>query len=368
MSKKVYIPILIAVVAALAVGLWAANTAFAKDNNGLAGRFRQRLGELGQVTEIKNNEFSIEKRDGSSASFHVSDATLFRDREGNALTFADLTKGRWVVVRAPQKPGAGDKPEARMVTLLPEDFDPQKAAGAGGAVQAVNQAKNQFTVKNRAGTETTITVDSKTIYKGEATDLAGLKAGMLAMASGEKSSDGGLLAQVVRSSYPLSRGAGEVTAVNTSAGTFTVQTRFSGDVTFSVDGNTRFRSKDNTVAGLADLKDGMVVVVIGSQPTGAANPVARMVAAANKEDLPQPDKRFLGKVVSTDSNSLTIQTRFGQQITVQVTGETLFRSSRQAVSSLDDLKEGMIVMVGVKDLGNGKYQALVVIAGMRMAR
>lgn len=361
MSKKLYVPILIAVVAAVVVGLWAADAALAK-SGGLSGR--QRRGVLGQVTEIKKNEFTIQKRDNTPASFHVSDQTIFRDREGNTLSFADLKEGGWVVVGAPQKPGEGQKPEARRVVILPEDFDPEKMGGAGGVVESVDTAKNQFTVKNRKGEAATVSVNDETLFKGQASDLAALKDGMLATARGETLADGGLMADVVRSSFPIKRAGGEVLSVDEAAATFTLKARRSGEeITFLVNDETKFRSKDGKISGLADLKAGMVIVVIGSQAEGAANPTAHIVAAAEKEDLPKFDKRFMGKVVSVDGKNLVIETRRGEQVTVQVTGDTKFRSRGQVIDSLEDLQAGMAVVVGVKELGNGEYQAQLIIVG-----
>lgn len=168
----------------------------------------------------------------------------------------------------------------------------------------------------------------------------------------------------------VKRSAGVVKAVNASAGTFTIHARRLGkDVTFSVNANTQFHSKDNQVKGLADLKDGMYVIVHSGQPSGNGDPVARRVAVVNRTKKTgksgatgqsQIDNHFLGKIEVVNGNSLTIRTHKGQQISVQLTAETRYRSRGESLSGQKDLKAGMIVMVGVKDLGNGMYQALFV--------
>ena len=52
------------------------------------------------------------------------------------------------------------------------------------------------------------------------------------------------------------------------------------------------------------------------------------------------------------------RTGTGKQYTFQTTADTRIRS--REVHSLADLKTGMVVLVGAKDLGNGSYQAQVV--------
>ena len=70
--------------------------------------------------------------------------------------------------------------------------------------------------------------------------------------------------------------------------------------------------------------------------------------------------RLLGRVDQVGDHSLTLTTRNGQQVTVQVTNETRFRG----VSGLADLQPGQGVLVLAKDTGDG-YQALLVAARPR---
>jgi hypothetical protein len=360
MSKKIYIPILLAVVAAGAIGLLVVNSAFAKEG-GILNRFKRANGVLGRVSAIKTNEFTVTRRDGSEMSFLVTDETKFLDRDRNELTSDDIVVGGWVLVAAPGK--SGDKLTARVVVILPEDFDPENMAGYRGTIAGVNISANEFTLKTKNEQEVTIAVDENTNYKGEAADLADLETGMGAGVTAEKQSDGSLLAQGVRSSYPLARKIGQVTAIDQAAGTFTLKGRDGIETTFVVNAETRFRSKNGKVNSLADLTEGMVGAVVAVNDPAFSNPLAKMVVAADKQDLPKVNVRFAGKVTAVDSKSFTIQTRNGKTITFQVTSDTRFRSRDGSVKSLADLKEGMIVGVGAKDLGNDEYQAQVVVAG-----
>jgi hypothetical protein len=72
--------------------------------------------------------------------------------------------------------------------------------------------------------------------------------------------------------------------------------------------------------------------------------------------------------VDVPGNSFTIQTRRGESLTFQVTAETRFRSRRGVVTSLEELKAGMAVAVGAKDLGNSQYQALRVLVAPGLAK
>jgi hypothetical protein len=236
-------------------------------------------------------------------------------------------------------------------------------SGYRGVIAGVNVEDNEFTLKTKDDQVLTFTVNDETRFNGEAADLASLEEGMQAGIAAEEQSDGSLLALGVRSSYAQARKVGQVTAVDQAAGTFTMKGRDGIEVTFTVNEETHFRSKDGTLTGLADLKVGMIGAVMAVNDPAYTHPLAKMVAAAEKEDLPKTDARFAGKVTAVDKNSFTIQTRDGKTITFKVTGDTKFRSRDGSVKSLADLKEGMLVGVGAKELGNDQYQAQIVIAG-----
>jgi riboflavin synthase alpha subunit len=92
-----------------------------------------------------------------------------------------------------------------------------------------------------------------------------------------------------------------------------------------------------------------------------------MLAKSVWASLPS-DKRFLGKVTAVNGQSFTIQTRQGKSLTFQVTEETTFRSRRGVVNSLEELKPGMAVAVGAKELANSQYQAFRVLVAPRLRK
>jgi hypothetical protein len=371
MSKKILLPMIAVLMVALLAGMWVIGDAQAQGDTGRLGRLRRARPTLGQVTAVSDDQFTVQTRDGESKTFLVDENTRVRSKEAKDLTLSDLQVGRWVGVVAPRS--SNEQPLARLIVLLPEDFDPEQVQGARGRVTEVDIAAQAFTLENRKGEAVTLKVDDNTKFMGEAADLAGLEDGMLAGAVTHEQGNGDLLATLVRSGNPQdrrqNRQAGEVLSVDESAGQFTLKALRSGEeTTFAVDENTRFRSKDGKLESLKDLKPGMVALVMARPDSEGETPVAALVAASDKDNLPKFDKRVAGKVVAVGADSFTIQTRDGQQISFQVTRDTQFRSKGGQVASLEDLQEGMIVLVGAKKLSDGKYQAQMVAAGKLPAR
>ncbi|MCK4978099.1 MAG: hypothetical protein KAS36_14285, partial [Anaerolineales bacterium] len=150
--------------------------------------------------------------------------------------------------------------------------------------------------------------------------------------------------------------------VNVSESSFTLFTRSGEDLTFSVDENTRFRSRDGSVQGLDDLQLDMVALVSAKKEANGSFK-AVVVGAGTAEQLPKFDFKTTGKVITKDKNSFTVETRNGDQYEFKVTDETHFRSRGDWLEDLDDMEIGMRVMVGAKELGNGQYHAQLVLAG-----
>jgi hypothetical protein len=361
MSKKIVIPVFAAVVITLMVGLVVTSNVLAQGGNPL-GRLLRLRPVLGQVTAIGKAEFTVEMKDGTEKAFKVDDKTRYRSKEKSELTFADLKTGQWVAVVTGRLHGASNL--ARLVVTLPEGLDPTQFEGARGKVVSVNQGADQFTLENQEGQKTVVTTNSETIYRGEVTSLADLEIGMLAGVISKEMDGNELVARIVRAGDPIAIHFGEITRINTSAGTFTLKTqRSANELTISVDESTRFRSKANEVSGLKDLKTGMFAIVVTKTPAGEEQSYAplkaAMVAASDKSGLPEADLWVGGRVVSKNQSSFTIESRDGKQYTFQAGKDTRFRS--REVRSLADIKPGMLVLVGAKELGSGSYQAQMVL-------
>ena len=211
------------------------------------------------------------------------------------------------------------------------------------------------------GSRTVVTTDAETVFRGQVSSLADLKAGMLAGAVTKEATGGALLAKIVRAGDPIGVHFGEITSVNAAGGTFTLKTqRTAQELSVSVDENTRFRSREAEISGLDELKSGMFALVVGKSPAGEQNKLeAVLVAASEKSDLPEADLIVGGRIVALERGAFTIESREGEEYVFQTSKETRIRS--REIRSVAGLKLGMLVLVGAKDLGSGKYQAQVVL-------
>lgn len=302
MSKKILIPVVIAVIAALAAGAWTVSAAPAEQQGpgGFLGKLRQlrEHATFGKVTAVAESAFTIQTAGGEEKTFQVDENTKYRSKLTEEASFADLSVGQWVAVIAPKDE---EDAIARAVITLPEDFDPAKL------VRRIRQAGRHIIKENRS--------------------------------------------------------VGEITAIDSAASTITLATKDGEELTFTVDENTKFRGRDGEVQSLADLEVGMMAVIIARPSEDGSVKVAAAVLAEHKEDLPIFDKKVAGTVVSVGEDSFTIETRSGEQLTFTVTAETKFKSRGGQVQGLSDLKEGMKVFVGAKALGSGQLQAQLVVAG-----
>lgn len=257
MIKKTYIPILIAVVLSLLVSSVALAQS-TQDPTQLRGGKRG----IGQITALGAGQFTVESRQGEEHIIYVDENTRYRRFDGSPIEFADLQVGDWVagILRYdPEREG----PLARLIILLPDDYDPSQRLGirARGKVIAVDEGASTFSLHIRSGAELTFTVNAHTVFKGGVTSLAELEEGMLAAVAGVKQADGSLLAQVVFARKPLVRLVGEVKTVDLVASSFTLDTRRGKEVSILVVENTKFRSRDGQVDGLEDLQAGMHAAV-----------------------------------------------------------------------------------------------------------
>ena len=282
MSRKILLPVFAAAAITVIAVLIVSSTALAQ-REGPLRRLRRAHPVLGQITALGQDEFTLEKRNGTAQTFTVNEHTIYRGADKAELSFDDLETGRWVAVVIVRR--SGDLSLARAVGILPEDFDPDLFEPAGGRVIDVDLAGNSFTLENRAGESQIIKVDSETVYRGQLSKLADLEVGMLAGVFTKETDGQPLLARVVRAGFPERRHAGEISAIDLSAGTFTLKTRRSGEaLTFVVDENTRFRSKDGTISDLGDLKAGMAAIVaarLQAGPGDAGVPLLAVVVAAS---------------------------------------------------------------------------------------
>ena len=359
MFKKILVPLILALVAALAIGSVAyaasqpekapspAIQMAAEEENTAQG---QRRG-LGQITALGNGQFTVQLKSGGEKVIRVVENTRYFKADGSIGSFADLQVGLWVAGRvAPSAEG----PVARVVILLPAGFDPdRKNTVARGDVTSLGD--NSFILHNLRGEDLTIAGDSNTAYAGEVHGFSDLKVGMKTVVGAQKLEDGSLLAIAVAVRPNLIRHAGEIKTVDPAAGTFGLNTRQGESLTFQVDGSTQYFGQ---VESLGDLQTGMLAVVGAKQLEDGSYLAVRVTAHVK----PQVDVKKAGRVTAIDASSFTIHGRDGNPYTFQVTPETRFRSRGGQVKGLKDLRLGMGVGVAAQETDDGQLKALVVVA------
>jgi hypothetical protein len=359
MSKKIWFSILaVAVLSVISV-----TAAFASQP--LPGRGTVGRRGIGEVVAITQGALTIQTRQDDQYMLKVDAATIFRGSDGSLIPMDDIQVGQWVA-------GVMTRDEAgewtlRLVVQLPEGAE--NASGLirrmAGVVTGVQPEANQFTLRSRLGVQERLTVDGGTRYLGQVGGLGDLQVGMGVLVGALRQEDGTWLAIAVGARQPVMRFGGEIVQVDLAAGTFNLALRGGETATFIVDDATRFRSPDGSIQNLGDLQPGMLALVRAQENADSAYQ-ALAVGAATKEQLPRFDLRTGGKLTEVGLDSFTIQTRNGEQLTIQVTAETRFRSRGGFVQSLEDLKPGMLVLVGAHDLGSDDYLAQGVLVLRRL--
>ena len=355
MFKKLFVPLILALTAALAIGgvAYAASQPekapspaaqmAVEDENTAQGRRRG----LGQIIALGEGQFTVQLRSSEEKVILVDENTRYFKADGSSGSFADLQVGLWVAGRVAP---SGEDLLARVVVLLPAGFDPDlKNAGFRGEVTALGE--NSFSLHTLRGADLTIAVDSHTAYAGEVHSFSDLQVGMKAGVGAQKLEDGSLLALAVAVRPDLIRHAGEITTVDPAAGTFSLKTRQGESLTFQTDGSTQYFGQ---VGSLADLQSGMLAVVGAKQLEDGSYLAERVIA----HEKPLVDVKAAGRVTAIEASSFTIRGRDGNTYTFQVTPETRFHSRGGQVRGLKDLRLGMGVAVAAQEGDVGQLRAL----------
>jgi len=135
-----------------------------------------------------------------------------------------------------------------------------KRVRAMGIVSVVDVAGAAFTITGKQGQTWTFTTADRTQYRGEIASLAELKVGMQAGVGARKVGDQ-LIAIAVFGRTAPERAAGKVVSVNQALGTFTLAARNGETYTIYTDAETKFRSPDENIQSLADIKPDMLAAV-----------------------------------------------------------------------------------------------------------
>lgn len=362
MLKKISIAILSALLAAVTVSgivsaesAWTGKFAPEQDPN------HRRL--IGQVTAFGSDTFTVEALNGEIHTITVTAETTFKSRAGGEagedLTFNDLTVGGWVAVLNHEDSSGGFS--ARLVILLPDDFDPEdyNAKRVLGQVTSVSAARGLFEMESRNGEYLTFTVDENTRFIGGVEDLADLETGMKLGVLALEQEDGPWLAKAVttqREDGPrLDKFSGTLDSI--SAETLAIS-RGEASESFLVTVATRFASRNGEVQGLDDLETGMVLTIIYDPSTNPYEAKAVLVADQAILSLEQ----IGGEVTAVGADSFTIDAD-GVSLSFTVDENTHIRG--RGVNELTDISAGMRVIVLYEELPDGSLLAKAILSGHR---
>jgi len=356
MKKKIFSSVLLVLLVSLLVG----GVAHAQTEEVNARPRGGRRG-IGQITAIGSDQFTIQSRNNVLHTIFVDEVTRYRNYEGAELEYGDLQVGDWVAGIIRHDPEQG--PIARLVMVLPDDYDPNQRLGvyARGHITVVNLENSTFTLHAKTGNDLTFSINNNTVFKGGITNFEDMQVGMEAGIAAVKQDDGSLLAHLVVAGYSRVRLAGEIVSVDLNRNSLILNTRRGDHISILVNEFTIFKSQNGETKGLDDLQPGMVAAV-SAKRLPERGLVALVIFAGTKDQLPEFDLRVSGKIIAVGEEDFTLQVRTGEHYTLLVDEETHFHSRGNNIQGLQDLRVGMIAGVGAQDLGDA-YLAKVVLVG-----
>jgi hypothetical protein len=240
--------------------------------------------------------------------------------------------------------------------------DPPGIVKMRGEVINVNLAAGKFQLEKPDGEIMTFFVDENTRFRGRVENLDDLQVGWtvgVAAHEGKGDGEGGeLLAVLVIAIDPseLIKVRGEITRVDPGTGTYKLQKPDGTEMTFIVDGNTRYSGQINS---LEDLQVGWKAAVVAKKTDDGSLLTLALVAG----DAPELVKAK-GVVTAVDPGAGQFEIKKSDGITVRYFVNEKTRYQGQ-LSSLDEMQVGWRAAVAAKADEDGKLWAVLVIAGTR---
>jgi hypothetical protein len=252
-----------------------------------------------------------------------------------------------------------------------QDDAPGTEIRRAGVITTVDLPGNTFTLRMVRGGDVHVHVTGSTEFRSPDGGIAGfddLEPGMRALVTGEPRGDGTIQASQVAAAraedLPATvRVVGEISWVSAPEGTFGVQTREGRSLTFLATDQTQFRGRNGQIESIEDIVPGMLAMVLGHEEDGKWN--AMLVAAGYVEDIRERAFRVSGEItgVIPGQDTFSLATRDGETYTFKVGDRTRFRSPDGTVTSIHDLKKGMVALVGAIETDEQGNLALLVAAG-----
>ncbi len=254
---------------------------FASANEGIDPQVKEKRAVkslVGKIIDIGDREFTIDTRRGE-LNLLVTEDTVFKNREGDDLSFSDLEVGGYVTGRFAKN----DEGQliAKVVILLPDEFDPNEIdiVRLHGKVEKINLGQNNFDLLTRAGDLLTIQVNDRTKFMGSVGSLKDLEKGMQLTVAATRGEDGNILAKVViggrHDGRPKVRKAlGEVTSISGSE--LSILNREGKTLSFEINAETKFVSRDGSITQASDIEVGQKVYVV-FVPSEDGNNIAKVI-------------------------------------------------------------------------------------------
>ncbi|MFO8037679.1 MAG: DUF5666 domain-containing protein [Anaerolineales bacterium] len=343
MLKKIVLSVLAAMLAAGSLSGLAMAAIPAKE----VGDKDARL-VYGEVIAVEEDSFRVMTFQGEELSFFVDEETRFRKG-----TFADLKPGVKVAVAA-----RVDEETAIIVAILPPDFEPggRFAIRVRGTVTAVDSQAGKFRIQTPDGEILTFFVDEKTHYGGQLGDLSDMQVGWKAGVTAREGEEGKKVATVViageRPAWIKLRGT--VTAVDSQAGKFRIQTPDGEILTFFVDEKTRYGGQ---LGDLSDMQVGWKAGVAAREGEEGKK-VATVVIAGE----PRHGIKARGEITAVDVGlgKFRLKKADGTVLTFFVDDATRFKGQAHGIG---DLQVGWKAGVAAVEGEDGHWLARLVIAG-----
>jgi hypothetical protein len=241
MHKKIYIPLVLALVAALAFS----NVAYAAGESTIATTNIRRIGTILSV-DTSANTIRVATNKGERMTFHVNSSTVYR---GNASSLADLEPSMKVNVQAQQLTNGS------YLAVVVNAINPKVKVKVSGNITSVGASS--FTILATDGHKYTLMVSAKTAFSGlDVVDFSGLVVGMMVKVVYTQSGDLLRASSVVVTAVTVKLD-GKVTKIGTSS--FTILATDGNKYIFQVTSNTTFSGYG--VESFNELTRGMKVRV-----------------------------------------------------------------------------------------------------------
>ena len=231
------------------------------------------------------------------------------------------------------------------------DASPAKHHNYSGVVKSVDVEGKKFVVTIKGQVDVTLLVNANTKIRNAANKtitLADLKTGNRVVASAIESTDGNV-AQLVRL-IPVML-TGQIKSIDTTAKSFVLTTKNSGDVTILVDANTKIRTAGGTTATLNDLKVGNRVIVTATESNGGDLALLVRVMPVTLTGLV--------KSVDTTAKSFVLTTKNSGDVAITVDAKTKFAIQGVRNATLNDLKVGSRAVVVAMETSGGNLALTV---------